>query len=183
MPRHKGRPPTRTVTIADCASLAIHDNPTPKCPHGLAWRESDFERITDLTVRAKMCAEADCVSNEYHPHEGECIVLRQPRSIGGRDPLRRVYASALAMEAGEPQPAGFLGDLIDAVVAAVDTWEWTGTDGRPLPLPRDDWETVADSLEYPELLWIVEATLRGADPREDFHRPPVAATGKDSASG
>jgi hypothetical protein len=181
MPRHSGRPPARVFTIEDCASVVLYDNSTPRCPHGFRWRESDAELITDPDVLAQMCGE--CESTEYHPHDGESITLAQPRSIGGREPLRQLYLAAIAGEAGFERPDTFVEDLVAATQEAVTAWTWTGRDGDCLPLPKDDWPTVARHLEYGEVLWIIEATLRGADPRTDFYRPPVLASGKDSPNG
>jgi hypothetical protein len=181
MPRHSGRPPARTFTIEDCASVTLYDNPTPRCPHGLRWREADADLIASLEVRALMCTE--CESTEYHPHDGESITLLQPRSIGGREPLRSLYLSALSSEIGQPQPATFVDDLVRVTCESVSAWTWTGRDGECLPLPKDDWPTVAKHLEYAEVLWIIEATLGGADPRQDFYRPPALPSGKDSANG
>jgi hypothetical protein len=180
MPRFKGRPPARTFTIADCSSVVLYDNPAPRCPHDLRWRESDADLMVP-EAQALMCTE--CESTEYHPHEGESITLLQPRSIGGRQPLRAIYAAALAQDAGEPRADGFIEDLINAVSGSVSAWTWTDPDGGLLPLPSEDWPAVARGLEYSEVLWIIEAALRGADPRLDLYRPPALASGKDSANG
>lgn len=183
MPRHKGRPNERQVTIADCASVMLYDNPAPLCPHGLRWRDSDTARITVAEYVDSMCTAPACEATEYHPHDGESITIVQPRTFGGRDPLRSVYLAALAVDGGAPQPAGFVDELTQAVKDSVIAWTWTGRDGALLPLPSADWDEVARHIEYGEVLWIIEAALRGADPREEMYRPPAPVSGKDSGGG
>jgi hypothetical protein len=177
MPVHKGRPPTRTVTI-DCSSIAFHENPTPMCPHGLFWWESDGERLTD-DLQAKMCRDPGCTSNEYHPHDGETVTLLDERTFLGRKPLRDLYADALSGALG----ADFEDRLRDLIQQWVVAWTWTGIDGAALPLPGKDWAAVGANIEYAELLWIIEAALRGKDPREALYRPLDVAPGRSLANG
>jgi hypothetical protein len=181
MPRFKGRP-NHDVTIADCASLCMPQNPTPLCPHGLLWWESDGDRLTD-ELQARMCREAGCEATEFHPHEGESITVRDEWTFNGRKPLRAAYIEGIAASSGLPMPDGFDDRLREAVQRSVIAWTWTGLHGEALPLPSEDWETVADHLEYSELLWILEAAIRGKDPREAYYRPPAQASGKDSPNG
>ena len=175
MPRHKGRPAPREVTIADCASVTFHENPTPRCPHGKFWRETDADKLLP-ELRERMCAEPGCESTEYHPHEGESITVRSERTFAGRKPLRDVFNMALALTEGGRQPETFAEELRTAVERAVLAWTWTGPDGALLPLPSEDYESVVSNLEYAELLWIVEAALGGRDPREVLYDRPLART-------
>lgn len=182
MPRHKGRPDARTVTIADCASFGLHENPTTRCPHGKFWWESDGDRLLD-ELQAQMCREPGCDSTEYHPHEGESLTLREERTFAGRAPIRELMRDVRLAGDGLQLPDDFETRLRDIIQDWVVAWTWTGIDGTPLPLPRDDWDTVAAQLEYAELMWVVEAALHGKDPREALYRPLAEAPTRSSASG
>lgn len=182
MSRHSGRPPIRTITIPDCASVTFHENPTPLCPHGLFWWESDGDRLSS-DLQSKMCHEPGCDSNEYHPHDGESITLREERTFAGRKPLRTLYNDAIGVGGGGVLPPDFEERLRELIQGWVLAWTWTGRDGEPLPLPKDDWDGVGRHLEYAELLWIVEAALYSRDPREGLYVPLAVASGKDSPSG
>lgn len=178
----KSRPQPKPLVIADCSSVVFPDNPTPECPHGLLWWESDGDRFTD-DLQAKMCREATCKSTEHHPHAGESISIRDYRTLGGRKPLRAVWSESLAIGNGGTIPDGYEDRLRELVQDLVVDWTWTGVDGEPLPLPKDDWEAVESQAEYAEILWIVEAAYRGKDPREALYRPLALPNGKDSPHG
>lgn len=182
MPRHKGRPPVRTLTIEDCASVTFHENPAPQCPHDKLWRPLDFAQLID-EAQTNVCQEPECESNEYHPHEGESITLKLDRTFAGRHPLRDLINMVSTNDEVNLDVVDFEARLSALVQEFVTAWTWTDRAGDLLPLPSEDWERVGAELEYAELYWIVQAALYAKDPREVMYRPLAPAPISDSASG
>lgn len=165
----EGRPPDRTIRIEDCSSVKVFDNPSPRCPHGKNWRESDYDKQPS-NIKALMCPQDGCEAIEYHPHAGKHIVVRVPRSFKERQPLTDLYAEAVTAGFSQVSIDAFgrrvsVQDRLREIISnAVQGWDWEDKDGNELPLPAADWDAVVSVLEQPELWWIIRAMLSGGDP-------------------
>lgn len=92
---------------------------------------------------------------EYHPHKGEWVLLRQRvtpamtkaglKFWGIQGKLTRDNASEFA---------GDLTELLDALGMVVLDWNWTGPDGKPYPQPSA--EVMAKYLDFEELAWLTK---------------------------
>ncbi len=169
MPVAVGRPPSQELRIDDCSSVKVFDNPAPQCPHGLSWRESDYEEVNPK-VKALMCKRDACEAIEYHPHAEKHIVLKIPRSFMERQPLTELYTQAITAgfsativsEFG--QRASVVGRMKEIISKCVLEWGWTDNEGEILPLPSVDWDAVSSVLEQSEFWWIIRTLLAGGDP-------------------
>ncbi len=176
----RSRPSISRVRIDDCGSVKLFDNPAARCPHGKAWRESDYE-TAPAEAKTMMCEFTSCLAVEHHPHVGEHIVLRIPRTFEGRRPITDLIQ--LTADNGAPLPTGktITDVLMEIIAGAVDEWSWTGDcaerpygicvaqgtcqyTGDPLPLPKGDPITVGAHLAASEMWWIINAVLGGGDP-------------------
>lgn len=176
MPTHKSRPPAE-VTIADSASCTIVRNPSPRCPHGLFYREASWQTY-ELAIREQTCQAPECEATEYAIHAGESVTVRSARSIGERLTLAdRVQAALEAAQAEvalattekreatvDPLAEGMAAQR-EVLIERITAWTWTDADGAPMPLPSDDPEYFRRNVELTELLWLWNVVLRGADPR------------------
>lgn len=154
----EGRPGPKEVRIADCSSVRVFDNPAPNCPHGKAWRESDYDTV-DSNVKALMCPRDGCEAIEYHPHAGKHITLKVPRSFQNRQPITELYRD-IALGAGTNVSARMREIISEAVI----DWGWEDADGEVLPTPLENWAKVGSVLEQSELWWIIRALIVGGDP-------------------
>jgi len=175
------RPPTSHLTrIEDCRNARVFDNPAPKCPHDLMWRESDHA-LAPEEIRKLQCPVEACAATEYFPHDGEHLVIRTYRLLRDREPLQKLIiqlaggtnaAERVAMGVKDAETGQVLRELL---AGGVEDWGWTGADCRastcvtdhaaPLPTPAEDWDAVWAHLEMSELMWIANALVAGGDPR------------------
>lgn len=178
--KQRSRPGITRVRIDDCGSVKLFDNAAARCPHGKAWRESDYD-TAPAAAKQLMCEFDTCLAVEHHPHVGEHIVLRVPRSYAARRPITDLIQ--LTADNGAPLRSGkTVTDVLDEIIAAaVEEWGWTGdcseepygicaaqgvcqyTDS-PLPLPKGDPDVVAAHLTSSEMWWIVNAVMSNGDP-------------------
>lgn len=176
MPTHRTRPPAE-VTIADCASCVIVRNPSPKCPHGLFYRETSVETYP-AEIRAQSCTAPECEATEYAIHAGESITFRAARSIGEREALSEALIASAQEAEDEVKRAKAEGretdvSPIDVALEAqlrmvgerIVAWNWTDVDGEPIPLPSADHAGFRRALELAEVLWLWSAIMRGGDPK------------------
>ncbi len=160
---------SKIVKIVDCEWVKVFDNPAPRCPHGLRWRESDYEEMPP-EVREQMCNERACQAVEFHPHRGESVDIRVYRAVGDRQALSELGMMLIGDE-GALVSMGIKGDAIqrkmgEVLAAHIEAWTWTGIDGEPLPLPSKDWSAVWAQLEMSELMGLVNAVQVGGVPTD-----------------
>lgn len=91
---------------------------------------------------------------EYHPHKGEWVLLRQHltpammkcilRFFGAKDALNRETALAYADTTDE---------MVQMLAKVVLDWNWTGPDGQAYPKPS--YEVLSGTLSFDEVSWLV----------------------------
>ena len=134
----------------------------------------------------------DCVvtidGDEYHPHEGEWVVILRGVSVGKINLLRRLntMASKIAAVQGDTDENQRVAEIVgaaddDAITMLRDrivAWSWTDGLGRPLPQPIDD-VAVFDRLAQEELYYLVSLTkAESPDEQKNGSRPsPTISSG------
>jgi hypothetical protein len=93
---------------------------------------------------------------KYWPHQGETVTLRPKFSAQG---LKTVVQFAKVVQSGIT--ADRLGEYSDALADAcellasnIESWTWTGPDGRGYPPPKNNAKFLA-SLHVEELLYLL----------------------------
>ena len=107
---------------------------------------------------------------EYHPHKGEWVILRQhitPALLqaslwlwGAKGSLTRDTAHEFAAN---------MANLVDRMAAVIVDWNWTGPDGEDYPKPSA--ETLSKYLSFDELSWL-SGEIQGGAKAENPTTPP-----------
>ncbi len=95
---------------------------------------------------------------EFHPHAGEYVVMKQKTSVWGMSVALRFWS--MAQEGADVSNVESVNtftqamlDFCDVLADTLLEWTWTGEDGKPYPSPANNAKYLS-MLHIQELLWL-----------------------------